>query len=235
MLPLVFLSPLSACSVGPNFLTPDAPVAEKWREAGNPSVNTHKQDYRHWWSAYRDPTLDRLVEIAYEQNMSLMEAGARVLKARASLGHAIGELYPQTQQLSGTGDYLQPSRTDATSNPSDTLATQFWRVNLGAQVAWELDLWGKFRHGVESADAAYLASIASYDDVLVTLIGDVASDLYRHPHPAAADRHRARQYRQAEDGAADRTRPLQGRHDYQARSVYRPKTCWRRPSPPFHN
>jgi outer membrane protein TolC len=108
-------------------------VAEKWREAGNPSVNTHKQDYRHWGSAYRDPTLDRLVEIAYEQNLSLMEAGARVLTARASLGHAIGELYPQTQQLSGTGDYLQPSRTDATSNPSDTLATQFWRVNLGAR------------------------------------------------------------------------------------------------------
>ena len=176
LLPLVLLSPLSACSVGPNFLTPDAPVAEKWRETGNPSVNTHKQDYRHWWSAYRDPTLDRLVEIAYEQNLSLMEAGTRVLKARASLGHAIGELYPQTQQLSGAGDYLRPSRTDATSNPSDTLATQFWRVNLGAQVAWELDLWGKFRHGVESADAAYLASIASYDDVLVTLIGDVASD-----------------------------------------------------------
>jgi NodT family efflux transporter outer membrane factor (OMF) lipoprotein len=177
-LALLFLAtlPLAACSVGPNFLTPEAPVAEKWREAGSPSVNTHKQNYRRWWSAYRDPTLDRLVEIAYEQNLSLMEAGARVLKARASLGHAVGELYPQTQQLSGSGDYLRPSRTDATSNPNDNLATQFWRLNFGAQVAWELDLWGKFRRGVESADAAYLASIASYDDVLVTLIGDVASD-----------------------------------------------------------
>jgi len=41
--------------------------------------------------------------------------------------------------------------------------------------AWELDFWGKFRRGVESADSAYLASIASYDDVLVTLLGDVAS------------------------------------------------------------
>ena len=82
-----------------------------------------------------------------------MEAGARVLKARASLGQAIGEVYPQTQQLSGAGDYIQPSRTDADLQSSDTLATQFWRVNLGAQVAWELDLWGKFRQGVESADA----------------------------------------------------------------------------------
>ena len=46
---------------------------------------------------------------------------------------------------------------------------------LGVQAAWELDFWGKFRRGVESADSAYLASIATYDDVLVTLLGDVAS------------------------------------------------------------
>jgi NodT family efflux transporter outer membrane factor (OMF) lipoprotein len=173
---LALLLSLGACSVGPEFQKADAPVANQWREAGNPSVKTNRQNYQRWWSAYRDPTLDRLIAIAYEQNLTLMEAGARVIKARASLGHAIGELYPQTQQLSGQSDYLQPSRTDATSNPTDTLSRQFWRVNLGAQVAWELDLWGKFRHGVEAADATYLASIASYDDVLVTLIGDVASD-----------------------------------------------------------
>jgi NodT family efflux transporter outer membrane factor (OMF) lipoprotein len=173
---LALLLPLAACAVGPNFAPPVAPVAENWRESHNPSVKTHREDYRRWWANYRDPTLNRLVDIAYDQNLSLMEAGARVIKARASLGHAIGEFYPQTQQLNGSGDYLQPSRTDATSNPSDNLGTQFWRVNFGGQVAWELDLWGKFRRGVESADAAYLASIASYDDVLVTLIGDVASD-----------------------------------------------------------
>jgi NodT family efflux transporter outer membrane factor (OMF) lipoprotein len=116
------------------------------------------------------------VQIAYDQNLTLMEAGARVLKARAVLGEAIGEVYPQAQQLSGSGDTIHPPRTDPTQNPNNNLANQFWRVNLGGQVAWELDLWGKFRHGVESADAAYLASIASYDDVLVSLIGDLASD-----------------------------------------------------------
>jgi NodT family efflux transporter outer membrane factor (OMF) lipoprotein len=173
---LALATSLSACSVGPNVVIPDAPIGVKWREAGNPSVKTSRQDYRNWWTAFRDPTLNRLVEIAYDQNLTLMEAGARVLKARAVLGQAAGEVYPQTQQLNGTADYFRPSRTDATSNPSNTLSTQFWRVDLGAQATWELDLWGKFRHGVESADAAYLASIASYDDVLVTLIGDVASD-----------------------------------------------------------
>jgi NodT family efflux transporter outer membrane factor (OMF) lipoprotein len=100
-----------------------------------------------------------------------------VIEARAVLGQAIGEFYPQKQQLNGTAAYLQPSETDATSNPDNVITKrQFWRVDMGGQVAWELDLWGKFRHGVEQADAAYLASIATYDDVLVTMIGDVASD-----------------------------------------------------------
>jgi NodT family efflux transporter outer membrane factor (OMF) lipoprotein len=52
---------------------------------------------------------------------------------------------------------------------------RFWTDSLAAQAAWELDFWGKFRRGVESADGAYLASIATYDDVLVSLLGDVAA------------------------------------------------------------
>src|SRR4029077_15042501 len=51
----------------------------------------------------------------------------------------------------------------------------FWRDALGLTVNWELDFWGKFRRAIESADAAYLSSIANYDFVLVTLLGDVAT------------------------------------------------------------
>ncbi|MCI4679132.1 TolC family protein [Rhodoblastus acidophilus] len=173
---LLLLAPLAACSVGPKFVAPDAPLGLKWREARNPAVKTRREDYRNWWTAFRDPTLNRLVLIAYDQNLTLMETGARVLKARAILGQAIGEVYPQSQQLNGSGDYIKLPRTDASTNPSNAIGNNFWRVDLGGQVAWEIDLWGKFRHGVESADAAYLASIATYDDVLVTLIGDVAND-----------------------------------------------------------
>jgi NodT family efflux transporter outer membrane factor (OMF) lipoprotein len=173
---LALLGPLAACSVGPKFVAPDAPLGLKWREARNPSVKTSHEDYRNWWMAFRDPTLNRLVDIAYDQNLTLMEAGTRVLKARAILGEAIGDVYPQSQQLNGSADYIKLPRSDSSTNPGNAISNNFWRVNLGGQVAWELDLWGKFRHGVESADAAYLASIATYDDVLVTLIGDVANN-----------------------------------------------------------
>src|SRR5215472_19264033 len=88
----------SGCLVGPDFSTPSAPVAEKWLEANNPSVDTRNQEYRDWWTVFHDPVLDRLIEIAYNQNLTLVSAGTQVLEARAQLGVAIGEFYPQIQQ-----------------------------------------------------------------------------------------------------------------------------------------
>jgi NodT family efflux transporter outer membrane factor (OMF) lipoprotein len=166
--------PVAACKVGPDFSTPTAPLARNYLETNDPSVKSSQWDDKEWWTVYHDRTLDRLIHLAYEQNLTLMAAGTRVLEARATLGVAIGELYPQTQQLGGNVGYNQASAVDPTSNPLHELEN-YWRASLGAQVAWEVDFWGKFRRGVESADASYLASIATYDDVLVTLLGDVAS------------------------------------------------------------
>jgi outer membrane protein TolC len=61
------------------------------------------------------------------------------------------------------------------SVPYNLINNTYWASFLGAQAAWEIDIWGKVRREIESADYAYLACVASYDDVLVTLTGDVAS------------------------------------------------------------
>jgi NodT family efflux transporter outer membrane factor (OMF) lipoprotein len=164
----------AGCLVGPDFSSPSAPVAEKWLEANNPSVDTRNQEYRDWWKVFRDPVLDRLVETAYNQNLTLVSAGTRVLEARAQLGVAIGEFYPQLQHGVGTATYIRPSHADTTIFPSG-VTRSFWRDELALTVNWELDFWGKFRRAIESADAAYLASIANYDYVLATLLGDVAA------------------------------------------------------------
>ena len=172
------LPALAGCAVGPDFVPPAAPVADQYLEAHNRSIGAAKQDYRDWWKVFHDPALDRLVEIAYDQNLTLLSAGTRVLQARAQLGIAVGEFYPQTQQGVGVTTYNQPSHADGATNPQILVPglqiNNFWQSELGLQAAWELDFWGKFRRGVESADAAYLGSIATYDDVLVTLLGDVA-------------------------------------------------------------
>src|SRR5271169_2829292 len=162
------------CLVGPDFSSPSAPVAEKWIEAANASVDIRNQEYRDWWKVFHDPVLDRLIEIAYNQNLTLVSAGTQVFEARAQLGVAIGEFYPQLQQGNGSVTYIRPSHADTTTFPSG-VTRNFWRDALGLTVNWELDFWGKFRRAIESADAAYLSSIANYDYVLATLLGDVAT------------------------------------------------------------
>jgi NodT family efflux transporter outer membrane factor (OMF) lipoprotein len=116
-----------------------------------------------------------LIQIAYNQNLTLVAAGTRVLQARAELGVAIGEFYPQIQHGTGSMLYNRGSHADPTANPLTGFLPNFWRDSLGLTVNWELDFWGKFRRAIQSADATYLGSIAAYDNALVTLIGDVAT------------------------------------------------------------
>ena len=164
----------SGCTlVGPNFKTPAAPVAPAYLGADGQSLPAKEPELRDWWKVFGDPALNNLVELAYEQNLTLQAAGARVLEARAELGIATGNLYPQTQAISGEVSYNRLSQEDVYS--SGVVSTNFWRAALGPELIWELDFWGKFRRGAESATAVYLASIANYDDVLVSLLGNVAT------------------------------------------------------------
>ena len=64
---------------------------------------------RLWWTVFGDPVLDHLVRLAYEQNIPLRVAGARIYQARARLGIAIGEQYPQVQQAVGAADAAKRS------------------------------------------------------------------------------------------------------------------------------
>jgi len=100
------------------------------------------------------------------------ELGLRVLEARARLGIAVGGLYPQLQQAQGGATYVAASKSVANTAGGDL---RYWEYDIGASLSWELDFWGRFRRGIESADADLLASVAAYDDVVVLLTAQVAS------------------------------------------------------------
>lgn len=162
--------------VGPDFVTPPPPVAHSWLEWRNKSLKQEGENAWNWWRVFRDPVLNQLIETAYQQNLTLLSAGTKVLQARAELGLAIGEFYPQSQFAASAVSYNRASNaTPASQGGNSTALGNFWADSWYVASSWELDLWGKFRRGIESADAAFLESIASYDDVLVTLLSDVAS------------------------------------------------------------
>jgi NodT family efflux transporter outer membrane factor (OMF) lipoprotein len=171
--PVALMLPLAAgCMIGPDFKLPRVKVNPQWMESGEPSVLASPPRYRDWWDTFSDPALTRLIQTAYAQNLTLRAAGVRVLEARAQLGIAVGDFYPQQQQITSSINY---NRIPA-SIPYNLINNRYWADSVGAQAAWELDLWGKFRRGIESADDAFLASVAQYDDLLVTLTADVASN-----------------------------------------------------------
>jgi NodT family efflux transporter outer membrane factor (OMF) lipoprotein len=159
--------------VGPNFEHPKAEVSPDWLETGDKRVITTSSAYRDWWRAFDDPVLDRIVAWAYRENLSLRIAGLRVMEARAQLGIAVGDFYPQTQQAFGSLQSNRPSKRSAATTAGIT--PEFWLSEIGFTAGWELDFWGKFRRSIESANAGWLATVADYDSVLVSLTGDVAN------------------------------------------------------------
>src|SRR5262249_28225747 len=150
-------------------------VSASWQEITDPRVSTASATYRGWWKAFNDPVLDRLIEYAYRDNLSLRQAGGRVLQARAQLGIAVGEIFPQTQESIGSLQYSRTSDRGALAVASQGRSFAYWQSEIGAQASWELDFWGKIRRNIESTDASLLSTLADYDNTLVTLTADVAN------------------------------------------------------------
>jgi NodT family efflux transporter outer membrane factor (OMF) lipoprotein len=162
----------AACApVGPDFVHPDAPAEPAWLLAEQDEFKALPEEQIEWWRVFDDPALDNLIGIAHRNNNNLEVAGLRVLEARAALGIAVGRQYPQSQVMAGDATAVGLSESNANTLGGDLSFTQY---NLGLSAAWEIDFWGRFRRGIESADANLLASIANYEDVFVLLTAQVA-------------------------------------------------------------
>lgn len=166
----VFALALGGCMVGPSYERPGTAVNDEWSDGTAKPSEADAND--RWWEQFGDPTLTALIESAYRQNLTLKAAGLRVLEARAARGIAVGQFFPQVQEAFAGLDANQLSENDSGAAGDTTFA----RDAIGLRAAWELDFWGKFRRGIEAADAELLATVADYDAVLVSLAADVATN-----------------------------------------------------------
>ena len=163
----------NGCKVGPNYCKPSAAIADQWIDAADKRLSSEEPDLSHWWTALGDTKLDDLIQTAYRQNLTLREAGFRILQARAELAIQMGNLFPQTQQA--FGNYQRGAISTLAANQQLLPNRFFSNWDLGFNLSWELDFWGRFRRAIDAAADALDASVFDYDDVLVTLLGDVAS------------------------------------------------------------
>jgi NodT family efflux transporter outer membrane factor (OMF) lipoprotein len=158
-------------NVGPEFEAPDAPVTPSWEANADFGVKPTPFELVEWWTVFQDPVLDQLISIADQNNYGLQVAGLRVLEARAQVGIAVGNRYPQVQRARGGITGVRVSENSANTFGGGDL--DYGQYDLGTDISWELDFWGRFRRGIESADASLLASIARYDDALLLLVAQV--------------------------------------------------------------
>jgi NodT family efflux transporter outer membrane factor (OMF) lipoprotein len=161
---------LGACAaVGPEYVQPDAPVPDTWDPVPGAGLKATQYELVEWWEVFGDTVLNQIEDHAHQKNYTLELAGLKVLESRAQLGIAIGTQYPQQQFLAGGATYISPSENAGQGS------TAFGQYDLGASLAWEMDFWGKFRRGIESADAALMASVANYDEAMVLVTAQVVS------------------------------------------------------------
>ena len=159
--------------VGPDYGGAAASVASHWIDQGD-RVRAEPANLYRWWFIFNDPVLDGLVESARRQNLTFREAGLRVLAARAELAISRGNLFPQQQNAAGSYRHQESSLNPPTDAPAVDRLFDQW--NLGFNLSWELDFWGRFRRSVAAAENTLEASVADYDQALVTLLGDVATN-----------------------------------------------------------
>lgn len=175
---LVQMLALSGCvTVGPDFEEPDVAWLSEWQtdlygQIGQPEQQA-QSDLRFWTQLFNDPVLNGLIETARRENPSLQIAGLRILESRALLGIAGSGRYPQLQRATGGVAYVNEQQSGGAA-PRDRSFTSY---DAGFELGWELDFWGRFRRSIESANAAYLASVTAQQDVQVLLSAQVA-DLY---------------------------------------------------------
>jgi NodT family efflux transporter outer membrane factor (OMF) lipoprotein len=169
---LAFLLTISGCTtLGPDYKRPETPDVPDWQTrdealTGEPATQVE------WWKVFNNPVLDQLIETAHQQNLPLQIAGLRILEARAQLGIARGNQYPQVQQAVGSATANELSENSP--NFSSSIDDDFANYQAGFDAAWELDFWGRFRRGIEAADANLSATVADYDNALVSLTAEVA-------------------------------------------------------------
>jgi multidrug efflux system outer membrane protein len=166
---------ISGCTVGPNYNKPVASVPPTYRglapDANGNNGNVASLGDQKWWDVFQDEQLRALIRTALEQNYDVRIAGTRILAARAQLGITRADQFPNV----AGGASLADQRSAKTVFPAFESAEG--QLNISA--AWELDFWGKFRRATEAARANLLASEAARQEVIVTLVANVAAAYFQ--------------------------------------------------------
>jgi multidrug efflux system outer membrane protein len=170
----------SGCTVGPNYKRVTAPVPAKWdvTEPWRESAPKDGVAKGEWWSVFHDEDLSAFEAQALSANQTIKVAAARLEQARASAAVQIATQFPnfavtplaERQRISG-------NRPASSTFPVTSAVTQN-NFTLPFTAGYEVDLFGRRRRSIESAQASYQASAADLENVRLVITAELAGDYF---------------------------------------------------------
>lgn len=157
---------LTSCMVGPDFRKPAADMPGSWATSPPPSSNT--ANVRSWWTIFGDKQLDRLLAQALDGNPDMRIALLRVGEARAAARIAGASLLPSSSLGAG-------ANRGSAGGLSHSSSSNF---SLGADISWDLDIFGGNRRNVEAAMATLLSTEANAYSVRTLLLANIATTYF---------------------------------------------------------
>lgn len=164
---------LSGCMVGPDYRRPETDLPSVWSSGAIGAVANVKPDMAQWWRIFNDPLLSNLIQQAKTGNRDLYQAQARLHEARARRRLADANLLP-TSSMSLSASQTGSSKQAGFRAGSTGIGMTNELYSHGVDASWELDVFGKLRRSIESAEASEQAAQEDLRDVLVSLCAEVA-------------------------------------------------------------
>ena len=173
---------LTACSVGPDYHRPDAPVPATYKEGWKTGEPQDAIDRGAWWSIYSDPVLDQLERQIEISNQNLRAADAAYRQARAVVAQARSGYFP-TISVAASATRSGQGRNSTAGVTSGAGITRFGsgvrtQYDLTADASWSLDVWGRIRRTVESDIANAQASAADLASARLSAQAALATDYF---------------------------------------------------------
>jgi outer membrane protein, multidrug efflux system len=178
---VLLVSLVSGCAVGPDYKRPTTSVPSTYRgltpEQAAKASPASLADLK-WWEVFQDEQLQELIRTALQQNYDVRIAAARILQAQAQLGITRADQFPT---ITSGGQASRQRTPESFFGPSVPVFPPFQSntYELNGSFAWELDFWGKFRRATEAAKADLLASQWAREEVISTLVSNVAAAYFQ--------------------------------------------------------
>jgi multidrug efflux system outer membrane protein len=177
---------LTGCSVGPDYVQPTAPSAATYKESGPWKKAEPRDDISkgNWYTVFHDPKLNELESEATSANQTLRGAIARVSESRAAARQTEAAFFPSvdftadgSRQRTSPNNGQLVAQSAGTGRPPTPFTFNSATV-VPFDLSYEVDIWGKIRRSFESAGDQAQATVADYENVLLTLKADVATTYF---------------------------------------------------------